>query len=303
MVQVEKSIFISYRHSVAPMMACAIAQNLHAHGYDLFIDTNPLNTDNFETATLNQIATRAHFLTLVTHGTLEGCANQGDRLRREIEQALRLERNIILVFVNDFSLGPDAKNLLTGRLSMLPYYQGITLNHPQFDSTMEKLRTRFLTKQLIVYTSPTPAEDAPIVSQKLATFAALPPITADDLLAEAYFNQAYQKSLAGDGLGAIADCTRAIEIKPDYALAYNNRGIDHEANGDRQEALRDYTRAIELNPDYADAYFNRGLIYEAEKNFRAAIADFQCYLDLGGGYQYNDQAKTEAMIYKLQALL
>jgi tetratricopeptide (TPR) repeat protein len=45
--------------------------------------------------------------------------------------------------------------------------------------------------------------------------------------------------------------TKAIEIKPDYALAYSNRGFTYGRQGDYESAITDYTKAIEINPDYA----------------------------------------------------
>ena len=74
--------------------------------------------------------------------------------------------------------------------------------------------------------------------------------------------------------GAIADYTKAIELKPDYADAYYHRGLAKQAKcsfggfvwterGELDEAIADYTKAIELKPDYADAYYHRGLAKQA----------------------------------------
>jgi len=69
---------------------------------------------------------------------------------------------------------------------------------------------------------------------------------------------------------AIADYSKAIELKPDFADAYYNRGLAEQAKaftfGGRQGttrseldgAIADYSKAIELKPDFADAYYNRG---------------------------------------------
>jgi tetratricopeptide (TPR) repeat protein len=47
--------------------------------------------------------------------------------------------------------------------------------------------------------------------------------------------------------GAIADFTKAIEIKPDFAMAYNNRAYQYEKNEDYKNALKDYYSAIEYD--------------------------------------------------------
>ena len=42
------------------------------------------------------------------------------------------------------------------------------------------------------------------------------------------------------------------------AETYYNRGVAHSKKGELELAIADYTRAIELKPDYADAYYSRG---------------------------------------------
>ena len=45
---------------------------------------------------------RAHFLVILAHGTLEGCEEPDDWLRREIEYAIKLGRNVVPILVNNF---------------------------------------------------------------------------------------------------------------------------------------------------------------------------------------------------------
>jgi Flp pilus assembly protein TadD len=49
---------------------------------------------------------------------------------------------------------------------------------------------------------------------------------------------------------AIADLNKAIELKPDDAIAYENRGWAYEEKGDVQKAIENYREAAKLNPDY-----------------------------------------------------
>jgi tRNA A-37 threonylcarbamoyl transferase component Bud32 len=49
--------------------------------------------------------------------------------------------------------------------------------------------------------------------------------------------------------GAIADYTKAIELKPDDASTYHSRGDAKKAKGDLAGASVDYSKAIELKPD------------------------------------------------------
>ena len=78
--------------------------------------------------------------------------------------------------------------------------------------------------------------------------------TADD-----YFNRGNSKYDLQDYRGAIADFTKAIELKPNNADIYFNRGNSKQKLQDRRGCIADLTKAIEIDPNYADAYFYRGL--------------------------------------------
>ena len=47
------------------------------------------------------------------------------------------------------------------------------------------------------------------------------------------------------------------EINQGCATVYYNRGLAHSRNGELELAIANYTKAIELKPDYADAYYQR----------------------------------------------
>lgn len=78
---------------------------------------------------------------------------------------------------------------------------------------------------------------------------------------------------------AIADLTKAITLlkvegdKHHLALAYNNLGFAYKIKGQYDRAIRDSTEAIRLEPDYAIAYTNRGDAYRKKGLHDKAIAD------------------------------
>ena len=72
----------------------------------------------------------------------------------------------------------------------------------------------------------------------------------------------------------MADCNRAIELNPKYAVAYNYRGLVKQDKGDFEGALADYARAIEINPKYAEAYANRAGAKDDHGDLEEAAADF-----------------------------
>ena len=47
------------------------------------------------------------------------------------------------------------------------------------------------------------------------------------------------------------------EHNKECAETYYNRGLAHSKKGELELAIADYTKAIELKPDYADAYYCR----------------------------------------------
>jgi len=103
---------------------------------------------------------------------------------------------------------------------------------------------------------------------------------------------------AGQLQQAIADSTRAIELQPDLATAYNNRGMAYQQVGQTAQAIADYTRAIELQPDMAGAYANRGLACLQAGQVQQAIADTTQAIalepDLAGAYSDRGLAYQQA---------
>lgn len=71
---------------------------------------------------------------------------------------------------------------------------------------------------------------------------------------------------------------KAIEQKPDYAMAHDAIAILYERVGDNEQAEKHYLRGLKLNPDNADGHNNYGQFLcqagrhgQAEKEFQVAI--------------------------------
>src|SRR5205807_8244177 len=56
---------------------------------------------------------------------------------------------------------------------------------------------------------------------------------------------------------AVADCTRAIQLKPIDTEAYNSRAIAYLKRDAVDRAISDLTTVIRLKPDLAKTYNNR----------------------------------------------
>ncbi len=118
-----------------------------------------------------------------------------------------------------------------------------------------------------LFSPPPPPRPAPIAS--LTPRPA--PVTATDFLAQgdADFELEYYDQ-------AIADYSRAIDRKPDYADAFNNRAYTYMTMKEYALALPDLDQAIRIRPDYVHALMNRGDIYNYYYlvNRDRAIADY-----------------------------
>lgn len=157
----QKTVFISYRRAISKHLARSIYQDLKMNGWDVFLDVNTIDGGDFDRIILNQIGARAHFILLISPGSLERCANSGDWVLREIQEAVRLERNIVPIieegadFTQEMSYLPSDLRAVVSKKNALP------LPHFFFEAAVDMLRTRFLkSPEYVTITAPPPAERA-----------------------------------------------------------------------------------------------------------------------------------------------
>jgi tetratricopeptide (TPR) repeat protein len=112
-------------------------------------------------------------------------------------------------------------------------------------------------------------------------------IDLDPNLAEAYCYRAINDMESGAPYWGgstwdriIADCNKAIELRPDYAKAYDARGFAYHKTGEYEQAVSDYKKSIELDDNDALAYYHRGLLYYQQKQWDLALPDFSKSLEL-----------------------
>ncbi|MDH4078882.1 MAG: toll/interleukin-1 receptor domain-containing protein [Nitrospira sp.] len=154
MSRVEKTVFLSYRHTNQPW-ALLISQNLTHHGFDVFLDYKGIASGDFERVILENIRARAHFLVLLTPAALDRCDESGDWLRREIEEAQETRCNVVPLMLEGFDFkAPAVASKLTGKLAMLKQYHGLPVPAEYFEEAMTKLRDRYLNVALKGVTHP-----------------------------------------------------------------------------------------------------------------------------------------------------
>lgn len=130
-------IFISYRRLGGYETALPIVEKLRSAGYKVFFDLESLNSGLFNKQLLNVIDQCKDFIVVLPEGGLDRCIDKDDWVRQEVEEAMRLNKNIIPVLLKGFEW-PDN---LPDSLKDLPNYQGVSATTPEyFDLTIKRLR-------------------------------------------------------------------------------------------------------------------------------------------------------------------
>jgi formylglycine-generating enzyme required for sulfatase activity len=161
-------IFISYRRSASKHLARLIFNELRTRGYDVFLDVTTIDSGEFDRIILNQIAARPHFLLILSPGSLERCVNEGDWLRREIEEAFRLKRNIVPIFDEGFNIELETQYLPESVRSALPRLNAPPFSHYYFDAFIDTICNRFLKQPTYeVAVAPTPTEERTEVERRI----------------------------------------------------------------------------------------------------------------------------------------
>ncbi|MCE9562496.1 MAG: tetratricopeptide repeat protein [Planctomycetes bacterium] len=101
--------------------------------------------------------------------------------------------------------------------------------------------------------------------------------------AQDLFTRGHKAFNAGEWREAIECFSRAINLRPDVALAYRFRAYAYLELADRVRALNDLDHAIRLKPDDPQSYADRAAELYAQKSFDLAIADCDRVLKIDPG--------------------
>ncbi|GEM_PF-2788888 len=140
--------------------------------------------------------------------------------------------------------------------------------------------------------------DRPLLLSQATTVSSIESIEPRN--AADFLKQGVAKTKMNDLEGAIADFTKAIQLKRDYAAAYYNRGTTYANVGRPRDAIADYTQVILLKPNNAYVRYDRGLIRADLGDQKGAIADLQqaaslFQQQLNRSFQQKALAKVKAL--------
>lgn len=245
-----KTVFISYRRDGGSYIARSVFQSLRERGWNCFFDIVSINAGKFGEIILNEISERENFILVIAPGTMERCNEPNDWLRREIEEALKHERNIVPILFDNVAF-KDIESYFTGELTHLKEYNSLNIYNHYFEEAMDKLSTQFL--KISKPSNNKTMNDA----IRFAAFGAL---------GVRQFNQ-------GNIQNAIEYWTKAIQIEPKYAFVYNNRGVAYYLEQNYVAAVQDFNQAIKLEPT-ALRYTSRGVLQFIFEKYDDAFNDY-----------------------------
>jgi tetratricopeptide (TPR) repeat protein len=295
----DKSIYLCHRRANSGVMAQALYHLLSARGYQVFYDTQLIDTGRLDPLLLNQMAARGYCVILLSHGGVERLNEQRDWMRREMEFALDTARTLLLVQLDDFAF-EGMERFFKGKLEallQLPASQCYRLTHEKFDEQAPALL------DALAALPPAPRSNVPntqmlTVSARLLEMRDKPAPAKKIIAAEAYLDRALTHRRMGDYQAALNNIQQALKLNPDYMLAYVQRGNLHCDLGDRAQGMADYARAIALRPDYPGTYNNRAVEAMAAGELEAAIADFNIAIQLNPDYEKPYLNRGEAYFAK-----
>lgn len=221
----QQTVFISYRRTLSKHLARLVYKDLRSHGWDVFLDVNTMDSGDFDRIILNQIGARAHFILLISPDSLARCATPGDWVLREIEEAVRLNRNIVPIVEDCADFTREMAYLPPALRAVMTKKNALALPDSYFDEGMERLRTRFLKAPEYVTLTAVSADDRAEVSRRMGSLEPpLPPPPAppaskprtDDLLPAPF---AWMPISAGTvTLSATASSGQASYLKRDLSM-------------------------------------------------------------------------------------
>lgn len=139
-------IFISYRRDGGFQVADSVYQRLVAANYSVFLDMEQLNSGEFNTKLYDVIENCKDVILILPPNALDRCSDEKDWVRKEIEYAIKLKKNIVPIMLRGYEW-PDEESLPES-LRTLRNYNGITAtDHNVYIENIERLKKKFLTSR------------------------------------------------------------------------------------------------------------------------------------------------------------
>lgn len=263
MTDADKSIFISYRRSDL-LRALAVSQNLSKQGYDVYFDHS--DSDGRDAIHFEQIKKRFHFLVLLTPTALTSITDANSSIWREIEIAINMQHNIVLLFYEGANFDSTV-----GKLAILKQYPFIEMVDGHFTEDMGYLCKEYLGEaRKADYTLAGIESSVESNAANISDFVENVEIGGIKPIALEWYQRGENTN---DPMEKIRCYTEALRLDPRFALAYLSRGFVFQHRNEVHLAIQDYTDAIRCNPGLATAYCNRGYMRVLQDDADGALED------------------------------
>ena len=130
-------VFISYRRDGGYAVARLLYEYFHNVGVSAFLDLEELRSGPFNVNLYKAIEKCENFVLVLPPHALDRCVAEDDWLRLEVEHAIKHQKNIIPLMVNEFSFPPASE--LPPSMQVLPFFNGVQVSREYFDASMQKL--------------------------------------------------------------------------------------------------------------------------------------------------------------------
>lgn len=104
--------------------------------------------------------------------------------------------------------------------------------------------------------------------------------------AEAYYYIANSFKKKNNMEAALANYTKAIEVRADYIQALVERGSLYMEQKRNDLAVPDFQKVVQLAPDNIDAHYQLGMAYCLLENYQAAIPELTRVVELNPQHAY-----------------
>ena len=137
----KKDIFISYRRKGGEHLALLMFHQLQQDGYSVFLDVETLHSGKYNEALFSRIEESTDVILILSPHALDNCQAPDDWVRKEIESALKHNKNIIPIMMEGFTDWPSD---LPSTMRELPNFNGLANKTGYFTAMMQKLERDFL---------------------------------------------------------------------------------------------------------------------------------------------------------------
>lgn len=130
-------IFISYRRDGGEFLAGRVSDKLTDMGYSVFYDIESMRSGLFNNQIYSAIEQCEDVLLVLPPNALDRCTDENDWVRKEIEYALKNNKNIIPLIMRDFSFPPDLPECIKD----VAMCEGVLVDSYYFDAVISRVCT------------------------------------------------------------------------------------------------------------------------------------------------------------------